>query len=169
MPLLRALCVALLLLQITGCAGWLRGNVGFATSTSQKARRPGVALDADAAFGPENSLIMPDIGLHARAAASAGNVAVSAGAIHIGLFGPIGWYALGSLSMLEIGSTDAQVSFGMFGPAAEVGLVLAPSVLCVRPLMLTLGTRFEYDLRFTSQPHEGFWSLNLGAAFGRAK
>jgi len=171
MARIRALFVAFLLLQlpVTGCAGWMRGSVGFATSTSEKARRPGVALDADVAFGPDNWWLLPDVGLHARAAASAGNAAVSAGAIHIGLFGPIGWYALGSLSMLEIGSTDSKVSFGMLGPAAEAGLVIAPSLLWVRPLMLTVGTRFEYDLRFTSQPHEGFWSLNLGAAFGRAK
>src|SRR6185503_5508164 len=134
MPPLRPLCVALLLLQVAGCAGWLRGSVGFATSMSQKAGRQGVALDADAAFGPDSSLLLPDIGLHAKAAASAGNVGVSAGLIHIGLFGPIGWYALGSLSLLELGSTDAQVSFGMFGPAAEAGLVLAPSLLAVRPM-----------------------------------
>lgn len=166
---LRALGVVLSLLPLTGCAGWVRGDIGVAASTNMRAGRQGASLNADAALGLGASPILLDIGVHGKIASATGVAAVSAGLAHIGMFGPVGWYGIGSLSMVEVGTTDAKVSFGMFGPSAEAGLVFAPSLLSVRPLMLTLGARCEYDLRFTSQPSEGFWSVTLGAAFGRVK
>jgi|SRR6185503_15989975 len=164
---LRALTAAVFLLQ-TGCAGWLRADAGFTTSTTLKSSRQGAVIDADFALGARHDAVLADVGLHGKVTAAAGDFAISFGLLHFTQPGPVGWYVLGSVYLLQPGIVDGQGSFGMFGPSAEAGITYKPGRDDLLPLLLTLGTKIEYDIRFTSQPHEGFWSTNLGIAVGDA-
>ncbi|MDI3291007.1 hypothetical protein [Polyangium sp. 15x6] len=164
-----------LLLFTPACSGWLRAEGGFTTSTTLAKGRQGGSVGLEAAVGGRHDPVIMDVALRGKVTEGAGDASLFLGALHIHRPEPVGFYVLGGVNFLQLGSADGDVSFGMFSPAAEAGLVIGftdkkkvNGVPVEPPDMLTIGTRIEYDLRFTSQPHEGFWTVNLGYAIGVA-
>jgi len=70
--------------------------------------------------------------------------------------------ALGSL--LGFGQTRQRFDDFRFERGRHWRLLVA--VPFQVPALVTIGSRIEYDVRFTQQKHEGFWTVNLGYAFG---
>lgn len=161
--LLRAALLALLLTQ-TGCFGWARLDAGFTTSTTLRASRQGAALGADFALGESKSLAL-DVGVRGKASKSTGDGSITVGALYFGEPDPVTFYGMGGVNLFQVGSTDGDLAFGMGSPFAEAGIAISPSKR-LDATLLTIGTRIEYDLRFTRQPHEGFWTANVGFALG---
>ncbi len=62
-------------------------------------------------------------------------------------------YARAGATLLEVGSVDGAGTFGSLGPRGEVGMFFGPFVI---------STFAEYDLRWTSQDHEGFVGVMAG-------
>jgi len=161
-----------LVLSTPACSGWVRAEGGFVTSTTLAKGRQGASAGVEAAIGGEHDPVALLMALRGKVTEGAGDVALHVGGIHIHNPDPVGFYVMGGANFLQLGSADGDVSFGMFSPAAELGMIIgfkskSPSGVPVKlPDMLTLGTRIGYDLRFTSQPNEGFWTVNLGYAVG---
>ncbi|MDI1433357.1 hypothetical protein [Polyangium sorediatum] len=166
--------VPFLLLFLPGCSGWLRAEGGFTTSTTLAQGRQGGSLGLEAALGDRDLPLAFDVAIRGKVTEGAGDGTLFLGALHLHNPDPVGFYLLGGTNFLQLGSADGAFSFGMFSPVAEVGMVVGfaakrkNGIPVSAPGMLTLGTRIEYDLRFTSQPHEGFWTVNLGYAVGAA-
>ncbi|MDC0742780.1 hypothetical protein [Polyangium mundeleinium] len=163
-----------LLLFTPGCSGWLRAEGGFTTSTTLAKDRRGGSLGLEAALGDRDLPLAFDVAIRGKVTEGAGDGTLFLGALHLHNPDPVGFYLLGGTNFLQLGSADGAFSFGMFSPVAEAGMVIGfaakkkNGIPVSAPGMLTLGTRIEYDLRFTSQPHEGFWTVNLGYAVGAA-
>ncbi|MDC3962768.1 hypothetical protein [Polyangium jinanense] len=164
-----------LLLFTPACSGWLRAEGGFTTSTTLARGRQGGSVGLEAAIGGEHDRVALDVALRAKVTEGAGDASLFIGGLRLLRPDPGGLYLLGGVNVLQLGSADGDVSFGMFSPVAEVGLAIdfrnrktSNRLRLESPEMLTLGTRIEYDLRFTSQPNEGFWTVNLGYALGVA-
>jgi len=164
--------IVVLSLAASGCTGWVRAEGGFTTSTTFNAGRQGGSAGVEVAVGDRYAPIAFDVALRGKATANAGDAALYMGLLHIHTPKPVGFYVLGGANVLQLGRADGDVSFGMFSPVAEGGLLINAEKKVMNgmdtklPGMVTLGVRIEYDLRFTSQPHEGFLTANLGYAFG---
>jgi hypothetical protein len=160
----RALLLGWVLVSQPACWGWVRPDAGFTSSTTLRRRRQGVMFGEDIAIAPKTGPVALDLGVHAKITPSAGDVAWSIAVLRLTAPRPVAPYVMGGGNLLQLGSADGALSFGMLSPFAEVGLAWAPPRAIEG--LFTLGTRIEYDLRFTSQPHEGFWTVNLGWALG---
>ena len=163
----RAILLVWLLGSQPACWGWLRTDAGFTTSTTLRSRRQGVAIGTDIAFGDKPWPVAIDIGVHAKITPSAGDLAWTLAVLHFPPPKPFAPYVMAGGHLFDIGAADGELSFGMLSPFAEAGLVWAPGGR--HDGMLTVGSRIEYDLRFTSRPHEGFWTMNVGWAIGDGK
>ncbi len=176
LPARAAILLGLLSTQ-TGCWGWLRADAGFTTSTTLKSGRQGAAVGADFAFGEERVPVTFDVGLRAKGTERAGDAAVFAGMLFLPKADPVSFYLLAGSNVLQLGGADGAVSFGAFTPSAEAGIAIDASykrrrgndLLEYVPRLVTIGSRIEYDLRFTPQKHEGFWTVNVGYAFGMGR
>ncbi|MCC6899374.1 MAG: hypothetical protein IT377_10395 [Polyangiaceae bacterium] len=62
-------------------------------------------------------------------------------------------YARIGSTLIEVGSVDGDLSVGALGPRAEIGAFFD---------WFVLSAFAEYDLRWTRQPHEGFFGLTVG-------
>ncbi|MDI1480839.1 hypothetical protein QHF84_29735 [Polyangium sp. y55x31] len=162
-----------LLLFTPACSGWLRAEGGFTTATTLARGRQGASIGVEAALGERRAPVVLDVALRGKVTEGAGDLALFVGGLLLRRPGPVGVYVLPGVNLLQLGSADGDVSFGMFSPVAEVGMVIdlakrrsPDGIPREPPEMLTIGTRIEYDLRATSQPHEGFWTVNVGYAVG---
>lgn len=172
--LLHPLALTALLLFTPACSGWLRAEGGFTTSTTLAKGRQGGSFGVEAAVGGRHDPVALQMALRGKVTEGAGDAALHLGALHIHKPDPVGFYVIGGANVLQLGIADGDFSFGSFSPVAEAGMVISlarkvgDGVPLKTPDMLTLGTRIEYDLRFTPQPHEGFWTVNVGYAVGVA-
>lgn len=168
-PRLRVV-VCILLLFATGCSGWIRPEMGFATSTTLDSKRQGIAGGMDLAVGDRSTPLAFNLGLRGRVTPQTGDAIVNMGLGFLLPPKPVGFYVLGGANVLQLGSTDGDVSFGMFSPVGEMGVIIKaqkdknPKDPPNGTNAVTLGTRIEYDFRFTHQPNEGFLTFNLGYA-----
>ena len=163
----RALLLVGLLASQPGCWGWIRVNAGAVTSTTLRGRRQGVAIGEDIAFGDKPWPVAIDLGVQAKVTPAAGDLAWTLALLHYRAPDPVAPYVLGGAHLFDIGSADGALTLGALSPFAEAGIAWAPGN--PREGLLTLGSRIEYDLRFTSRPHEGFWTVNVGWAIGDGK
>lgn len=164
-----------LLLFTPACSGWVRAEGGFTTATTLARGRQGGAVGVEAAIGGEHDALAFDVALRGKVTEGAGDVALFLGGLHLRRPDPVALYLLGGVNLLQLGSADGEVSFGMASPVAEIGMVIdianrktANGLRLESPDVLTVGTRIEYDVRFTTQPNEGFWTVNVGYALGVA-
>lgn len=170
--------LACILAFSTGCAGWLRFEGGFVTETTLEREGIGAGAGVEAALGDREDPVILDLALRGKVTARGSDSSFFAGVLHLKEPEPVGFYLIGGLYLLQFGESDNRVSFGMFSPAAEGGIAISTDlfsratprkgldIVTDPPRMFTIGTRIEYDVRFTPQPHEGFWTLNVGYALG---
>ena len=156
----RAAAIIGFLLFTPACSGWVRAEAGFTTSTTLAKGRQGAAFGTDFGIGKADDPVAVNIALRGKVTKSVGDVALNLGLLHLHAADPVGFYVIGGVNFLQLGSADADVSFGMFSPVAQAGATIAVD----DNASITIGTRIEYDLRFTSQPHEGFSTVNVGFA-----
>jgi len=143
-------------------AGTVDAEIGGSMVTSRLRRSPAMlALGVHGRFGDDIVQVAPTLTL--RALPALGRVM---------LFGGLGF------RMFQVESARGEAGFGMFSPLADLGaMVLLPG----QPYGETSGGRrfvggwvfvlrgaIGYDLRFTSQPSEGWASATagLGVVFG---
>jgi hypothetical protein len=157
-----------LLAATLGCVGWGRVTAGAATATTLEAERIAGQLTADLTLGPKDApASVPfalDLFADGKVAERGGDGGLGVGAVLFPYTRPGSFFGRAGVHLVQVGvwndkvTPDGKPSFGMFGPLAEVGVVLAAPPRS----LLTLSTQVQLDLRFTEQPHEGFWSASLG-------
>lgn len=170
--------LACILAFSTGCSGWLRFEGGFVTETTLKREGMGAGAGIEAALGERKDPVILDLALRGKVTARGSDSSFFAGVLHLKQPKPVGYYLIGGLYLLQYGESDNRASFGMFSPVAEGGIAISTDLFSRPtptigldifpdpPRMFTIGTRIEYDVRFTPQPHAGFWTLNVGYALG---
>jgi hypothetical protein len=156
----------------------LRGSDAFkereGQQTTLKSGRQGGAAGVDLAIGEDRFPLTFDVGLRAKGTERSADAATYVGFLFMPDAKPVTFYFLGGTNLFQLGGADGRFSFGMLTPSAEAGIAINASykrrsgrdLLEYVPRLVTLGSRIEYDLRFTPQKHEGFWTVNLGYAFG---
>lgn len=158
------------LLACTGCSGWLRGDLGAMSSTTLNSGRQGGVGSLDASLGDRDFPVSFDVGLRAKGSKSVGDGALFLGGLLLQTPEPVGLYVLGGTNFLQLGSADGKISFGMFSPSAELGMLIGTHPVSRNgvpdklPGRFLLGAGVQYDLRFTQQPNEGFFMVKLGYA-----
>ncbi len=155
----------------TGCWGWMRADLGAVSSTTLREGRQGGAISADIGGGDKHDPVGLDIGFRAKVTGSTGDGALFVGAMMLHAPEPVGVYALAGTNLIQLGGADGDFSFGMFSPSAEIGILLGPDPQIENGRFsdptasrFLLGAGVQYDLRFTDQPHEGFFLVKLGFA-----
>lgn len=135
-------------------------NGGFVTSTTMQAGRQGVAADLHLAEEVDEPLHF-DFSLRGRVTKEDRQLAMGMGVLIAPKPAPVAPYALAGVHFFQVGTTDDAFSYGFGSPYAEVGVLLRPGDEADDPSLL-LSTSIEYTLRFSPQPHEGFWTTKLG-------
>lgn len=163
-PLLQRACIAALaLVGATGCGATGAIEAGFVTSTTMQAGRQGGAVDLHLAREIEDSLHL-NLSARGRITEEDRQLALGVGALLASEPRPVAPYALAGVHFFQAGRTDDAFSYGFGSPYLEAGLLLSPSE--PNDPVFLLGTSIEYTLRFTPQPHEAFWAVKLGIAWG---
>lgn len=166
---MRKRLAALALLAATpGCFGWGRASAGPVTATTLERDRIGGQLTADLALGPDEAPLAFDMFVDGKVTERGGDGGLGVGALIFPFARPVTFFGRGGVHLFQVGmwndkvSPEGKVSFGMFGPVAEAGLVITEAPGAV----ITLSTQVQLDVRFTDQPHEGFWGAALGFGGG---
>lgn len=157
-----------LLVGASGCFGWGRAAAGPVTATTLEGDRVGGHLTADLALGSEDAPIAFDVFADGKVTERGGDGGLGMGALVFPFARPVTFFGRAGVHLFQVGmwndkvTPEGKVSFGMFGPVAEAGLVIteAPGAI------ITLSTQVQLDVRFTNQPHEGFWGAALGFGGG---
>jgi hypothetical protein len=168
-PAFRALALALAAPLLTGCWAFTRLDGGPVVPISSCTGCSGSALDAHAALG-EDFGAGADVAIRTKFTPDVQQLAVAFGLTAVGEPEPIYPYFTTGIHVLQFESAYDRFAFGMFSPYAELGAqigVIDNRVLEAGDewLSVLVGTAIEYDLRFTPQPNEGYWSLKLGVAY----
>lgn len=168
--------LVLLLALSSGCTAYHYAAAGVTTSSSSNPGRTGVAVDLGTGTSlPGSDLRSSPIVL---AAALRGkftkNVQQLAPALGIDIVPDTGDFPLvplGGLGFqpLHFERADRAFGFGMGSPLAHLGLFIGLSGLRMREQASTriergilLLAAAEYNIRFTSQPSEPYFSLSIG-------
>jgi hypothetical protein len=159
-----AILLSCLLVFTPGCSGWVRAEAGFVSATTFQPGRQGFSGGLEAALGERRSPGAFDMALRGKVTEKTGDVSLFMGGLYLQKPARVGYYVLGGAYLFQLGITNGDFAFGMFSPAAEAGMLLSlDSKDKSRDVdVLTFGTRIEYDLRFTPQPHEGFLTFVVG-------
>lgn len=157
-----AFALTLLGLSSQGCFSFL-GDIqgGYASSTRFESGRRGVAVNA--ALGGNISdesdtaeRLGPGLAVRTKFTSDVKQVSLSPHVYFLPGSGVTPYARLGT-NLLQFEHVDGSFAYGMFSPYAELGLYVTPFVISAFA---------EYDLRFTSQPNEGFVGLMAGIGYG---
>lgn len=157
-----AVTLASLALASQGCFSFL-GDLqgGYTSSTRFEDGRRGLALQA--AMGGNLSdksdlaeSVGPGLAVRSKFTSDVKQVSLSPHVYYLAGSGFTPYARLGT-NLLQFEHVDGRFAYGMFSPYAELGLYFTPFVLSAFA---------EYDLRFTSQPNEGFVGVMAGIGYG---
>jgi len=159
---LHAVTLALIALGSQGCFSLL-GDVqgGYTSSTRFESGRRGVAVNASLGGNISDDSdtaesVGPGLAVRTKFTSEVKQVSLSPHVYFLPGSGVTPYARLGT-NLLQFEHVDGRFAYGMFSPYAELGLYLAPFVVSAFA---------EYDLRFTSQPNEGFVGLMAGLGYG---
>lgn len=163
-PAFRALALALAAPLLTGCWAFARLEGGPVVPISSCTGCSGSALDAHFAFGEDISA-GPDFALRTKFTPDVQQLAFAFGLTAVGEPEPISPYFTTGIHVLQFERAYGRSAFGMFSPYAELGAHVGVIHDGDEWLSVLFGTAIEYDLRFTQQRNDGYWSLKLGVAY----
>ena len=157
---------------LTSCAGYAQIGAGFVDNLTKFAGRPSGQAQYQLGWGTDPN-VMLDGALRLRAGGDIQELGAGAGICLRGSGPGVVPYARAGLMALQIGAADGRFSIGMFGPHVEAGVAIdignLPSFIQrVTSYFIAISAGIGYDVRFTSQPNEGYWlaSVALGWRFG---
>ncbi len=168
---LHALALALAAPALTGCWGMARLDGGVVVPTAPCTQCSGSTLNAHLAVGEDSAGM--DLAIRTKYTPDITQVAFAAGIAAAPEPNPIAPYFAAGIHTLQFESAHGAFAFGMFSPYAELGLHLGVSRIDYDGLSFNkrdwisvlAGASIEYDIRFTDQPSQAYWSFKLGMAF----
>ncbi|MBI3071091.1 MAG: hypothetical protein HYY84_03085 [Deltaproteobacteria bacterium] len=171
MGIAKSIIAGLVFLAATvgiGCGGYAQIGAGFTDNLTKFAGRASGQAQYQMGGGT-NPNLMPDGMLRLRVGGDVQELGVGAGICVRGTGPGVSPFARAGITALQIGATDGRFSIGLFGPFLEAGVAfdigkLPDAIRRVTSYFIALHGGIGYDVRFTSQPNEGYWLVAL--AFG---
>jgi hypothetical protein len=160
-----AVALALAAPALSGCWAWGRVDGGLVTPTTLCRGCAGSTANMHVAGGEDNNRIGMDLAIRTKFTPDTQQLAFGLGLAATGKADPVAPYFVGGIHTLQFEDAFGDFAFGMGSPYAEIGVRAAVVREGSSGIDVLLGTAIEYDVRFTHQPSQGFWSFKVGMGF----